>query len=107
MDYRKCLNLLQWNFLPSTLNTEKLSDAIEAGIPFVEETDHYRGCAIGTGYRARTGRILKGNDFFGTECRMVAETFKMPHEVVTQASDMHWRGASRQQVATWLRSKGY
>lgn len=93
-------------FVPPARGKDKLSDAIEIGIPLYRETRLYRACAIGTGYRAKTGKTLDGM-FERGHCEKVAEEFKMPVGIVERASGLHWGGASREAVVAWLRSVGY
>jgi hypothetical protein len=92
--------------------TMKLSEAIRIGCAWVQETRLFSGCAIGTGYRARTGRDL--NDDADKDGRLfapyslVSEAFGIPYEVVKHASDLHFSCRwTRPRCADWLESQGF
>lgn len=88
----------------------KMSDAIELGALSVRETRDWGGCAVATAYKAKTGRciVCYAYSMLGeTPVEAAAWEFDMPYEVVAEASSMHSNGQSREQVAAWLRSRGY
>jgi len=95
-------------FVMPSVQKMKFSEAILKGeeLGYKETFDSYRGCAIGTAYRAKTGELLSHRLRPGLR-RAVSEEFGVPLEIVEQADWMHCGGTSRVKVAAWLASKGY
>jgi hypothetical protein len=85
------------------------SEWIRRGIPLVtEERLLYLadwkglcGCALGTGYHAKTGK------YFAGDLRAISKSLRLPYEIAYRANTMHIEGASREAVADWLESKGF
>lgn len=92
--------------------TMKLSEAIRIGCAWVQETRLFSGCAVGTGYTARTGRDLSKDSQLDNRLdapyHLVAEAFGIPHVVVRGASDLHYaKHRTREECADWLESQGF
>lgn len=109
MFFRRLARLLDPRnfFLPeeTAVKPMKLSEAIMKGIPLVTETIRsYRGCAIGTGYWAKTGKELNSDS---NACNCVSKEFGVPIAIVRAVSCLHLNGLSRRAVAMWLGSKGF
>lgn len=113
-----------FGFVTPGLSTMKMSEAIRKGdaLGYEETISSYRGCAIGTGYRFKTGKNLHYNLAAalaslrsGSSTKVaiqklheeVAGEFHVPVSLVAQADQMHRDGRSRLQVADWLAKQGY
>jgi hypothetical protein len=104
-------------YLEAPAKVMKLSEAIRIGCEFVEESKLFSGCAIGTGYKALTGRELPTDakryanqwedGFFCAQVLCVADAFKIPKDIVRRVSNMHFTGTPRHHCADWLESQGY
>lgn len=109
-----------FSFLAPGLQTMKFSEAIKGGheLGYGETHHSYRGCAIGTAYRYRTGKILSHSIrplFIANshgEAREVlreevAKVFGIPLETVKWADYKHQQGHSRMWIAQELEEQGY
>lgn len=88
----------------------RLSEAIRIGCAWVRENSIYSGCAIGTGYRALTGRDLT-EDWDKSDKKaeeLVAEAFGVPYAHVAYISVRHFaEDMTREQCADYLESLGH
>lgn len=93
----------------------RLSEAIRIGCRTIRETvTSHRGCAIGIGYTALTGKNLTAviwdgypySEQFTVYQMAVSDAFSMPIEIVRQAEFKH-QFRNREQIADWLESKGW
>lgn len=99
-----------FGFVMPSVRKMKMSDAILKGedLGYEETEGSYRGCAVGTAWRAKTGSTLPDSGRMSrSRLRSIAEEFDMPVEYVIEADYRHQSGQSRVEVAAWLASKGY
>lgn len=101
-----------FGFVMPEVSGMKMSEAVKLGeeLQYAETRFSYRGCLLGTAYRAKTGELLSHalvRDHDGVIAKMLARFPDVPERVIREAENRHVSGVRRIEIAEWLAKQGY
>lgn len=105
----------QGEVAPAKVGTMKLSEAIRAGLPFIDREDRgsWMFCALSAAFAGVHKRAMTENECVAFVVRngpvehSIADAIGFPRDLCARVHKRHYAGERAASIADWLEAQGY